>query len=244
MVSQLASLSAQGFAEGAADFTKAHTYALHKKDGKTVTVQLSAVKDEATQTVPLRVDGDAQVYLLATWQAGQIDKTVNDLRELSLLNFEAENVTRVSIVSSQKKTVLAKTGADWKLVEPKADANFDPQQVTVQLGRLKSLRASKWVEDTGKANFAKAATFIDLMVDRKVQRLAFANETDTPGEVYVRGAVDNATYVIASSEKEAWGKGAELFHKPPAPDLSHMQGLEQLPPDVREKLMQQLGAQR
>jgi Domain of unknown function (DUF4340) len=244
LVSQLTTLTAQGFVDEPKDFSTSHQYALHQKDGKTVTVQLSTTKDEATKTVQLRVDGNPQVYTLASWQAEQIDKTVNDLRDLTLMRFEVEKVSRLSIGVGQKKTVLAKTGSDWKLVDPKTDANFDPQQVAVQLNRLKGLRALKWVEDASKANFAKPTTIIELMVDNKVQRLVFANEAGQTGEVYVRGSADNDTYVVASSEKESWGKGVELFRKPPPPDLSHLQGLEQLPPDVREKLMQQLGAQR
>jgi hypothetical protein len=46
-------------------------------------------------------------------------------------------------------------------------------------------------------------------------------------------------------EKTQWSSGPELFKKPPPPpDFGQMNGLDQLPPDVRAKLLEQLRQQR
>jgi hypothetical protein len=130
-------------------------------------------------------------------------------------------------------------------VEPKTPPpDFDSNQVTNQVMRLKSLRATKLATDTTKAGLAAPSATIEVVADGKTSRVVFG--ADAPNsEVFVKGTVDDLVYLIASGEKTAWLQGAELFKKPPPPpDFNHMQGLEQLPPDVRQKLMQQLRQQQ
>jgi hypothetical protein len=244
VVNQLASLLAQDFTTDAVDFSKATTFAVALKDGKNASVKLASDK-RPDGTVPLMVEGDSQVYLLASWTAEQLDKKLDDLRDLSLLAFEPDKVTKVSIVAGAKKTVVAKDASGWKLVEPKTPPpDFDSNQVTNQVMRLKSLRATKLATDTTKAGLAAPSATIEVVADGKTSRVVFG--ADAPNsEVFVKGTVDDLVYLIASGEKTAWLQGAELFKKPPPPpDFNHMQGLEQLPPDVRQKLMQQLRQQQ
>ena len=248
LVTQLTSLQAQDFLAADADFSKAHLFTLTLKDGKTVKVSLAPTKRD-DGTFALKVDGDAQQYAVASWVAEQLDTKLEGLRDLSLVSFDPSKATKLSITAAGKKTIAALEGGAWKLVEPKtapAGVEFDGNQVVAQLNRLRGLRASKVVDvPAAKAGFATPSVLVEAVVDGKPVQVRFGADTGTNSEVYVKGAIDDAVYAIAGSEKATWSTGAQLFNKPPPPpDLGQMQGLDQLPPEIRQKLMEQLRQQR
>ncbi|MDP3504357.1 MAG: DUF4340 domain-containing protein [Myxococcales bacterium] len=248
LVTQLTSLQAQGFLAADADFSKAHLFTLTLKDGKTVKVSLAPTKRD-DGTFALKVDGDAQQYAVASWVAEQLDTKIEGLRDLSLVAFDPSKATKLSITAAGKKTIAALEGGAWKLVEPKtapAGVEFDGNQVVAQLNRLRGLRASKVVAvGVAKAGLATPSALIEVVVDGKPLKVAFGADTGSNSEVYVEGAIDDAVYAIPGSEKATWSTGAQLFNKPPPPpDLGQMQGLDQLPPEIRQKLMEQLRQQR
>jgi hypothetical protein len=245
VVSQLTGLSAQDFAEGDTDDFKAPVVLRAElKDGKATVVSLGAKRPEGT--VPLRVEGDAQTYLLASWQAEGLTKRLDDLRDTSLLSFDPQKVTKLVLAAAGKKTVVVKDAAAWKLVEPLKPPDgfeFDSQEVESQLGRLRSLRGLRL--ETGaseaKAGFSAGGTMVELTVEgEKALKLRFGGPASNANEVYVKGAADEGIYVIGQAEKLAFEKGVELFKRRPPPDLSQMRGLEQLPPEVRRQLEAQL----
>lgn len=242
---QLSTLSAQDFLSAPADYGKATTIVMTLKDGKTLTLK-ALKRDDSTWA--LQVSGDAQEYVLPSWIADQLDKKVEDLRDLRLVDFDVAKATRLTITAGGKKTVAAKEGETWKLLEPKtapAGVEFDGNQVVAQLNRLKGARAAKVAEvPVAKAGLSSPGTLIEVLVDGKPVRLAFGGDVSA-GEVYAKGSIDELVYVIAGSEKQSWATGAQLFNKPPPPpDFGQMQGLEQLPPEIRQKLMEQLRQQR
>jgi hypothetical protein len=248
LVTQLTSLQAQDFLATDADFSKAHVFSLTLKDGKSVKVSMASAKRD-DGTFALKVDGDTQQYAIASWVAEQLDKKLDGLRDLSLVSFDPSKATKLAITSAGKKTVAALEGDSWKLLEPKAapaGVEFDSNQVIAQLNRLRGLRAGKLSDvAVAKTGLGAPSTLIEVVVDGKPLKVAFGADTGSNSEVYVKGAVDDGVYVISGSEKAAWSSGAQLFNKPPPPpDLGQMQGLDQLPPEIRQKLMEQLRQQR
>ncbi len=248
LVTQLTSLQAQGFLAADADFAKAHLFTLTLKDGKTVKISLASTKRD-DGTFALKVDGDAQQYAVASWVAEQLETKIEGLRDLSLLSFDPSKATKLTITVAGKKTIAALEGGAWKLVEPKtapAGVEFDGNQVVAQLNRLRGLRASKVVEvPVAKAGLATPSALVEAVVDGKPVQVRFGADTGSNSEVYVKGAIDDAVYAIAGSEKATWSTGAQLFNKPPPPpNMGQMQGLDQLPPEIRQKLMEQLRQQR
>ncbi len=245
LASQLSTLTAQDFLSAPGDYAKAHRFALTKKDGKSVSVTLAASKRE-DGTYALKVDGDAQEYLVPSFVAEQLGAGLAGLRDLSLMNFDVDKVTKLTISSGTTKTVVSKEAAGWKLIEPKtppAGVSFEPSQVTAQLNRLKGSRAMKVAAD--KATLGAPSTTIEILVEKKPVKLVFGADSGTAGEVFVKGNADDLVYVASSGEKGSWGTGPQLFNKPaPPPDFGNMQGLEQLPPEIRQKLMEQLRQQQ
>jgi hypothetical protein len=244
LVQQLGALNAQDFSEE--PVTPVATLDVETKDGKKLAMKLGA-KTQAN-LVPFSLEGDPQTYLLPGWTADQLLKKLEDLRDTTLLSFDATKVTKLSISAGGKSTVLARNGADWKIVEPKtlpSGFEFDPNTVQSQLMRLHGIRAAKAVTDVpeAKAGLAKPVASVELGLEGGgKQQLKFGGETPTK-ELYVKGSADNLLYAIGAHEKTSLEQGVDMFKKRPPPDMSQIRGLDQLPPDVRKQLEAQLRQQ-
>lgn len=226
LVGQLSNLTAQDFTEATLDapFTRLEA---ELKEGKKVTVRVGAKRPEGT----FAVDGDPQTYLLPGWQAEALLKDPEGLRDLRLLHFELAQVEKLSLLTGGKKTVVTKEGEIWKLVEPKnRGIEFDPQQVSAQLTRLMNVRGASLARDVTEP---KPAIEVELGLKGGVtQKLRL-------GELVARGD-DGLLYAVNATDKAWLEKGTELFKKMAPPQ---QQGFEQLPPEIRAQLEQQLELQ-
>lgn len=250
----LASLRAQDFADGvtdaAAGFDVPHTVVeANARDGKKVVVHIGGEDDK--KRVYAKVDGDPQVYVLAAYSAKQLQKRVDDLRELTLPDAKADDVEKVTIKGAAGTVVVKKDGADWKLVEPKtAPPEFEASQIAGQIAGLLRTRATR-VADAPATAFAKPGPVVEVQLaggKKQLLRFGAALPVDLPKdgtekapearEYYVKGGIDDLTYVIAAFTRNRYDKPAELFKKPPAPPPGSggMPGMENLPPDIRKKL--------
>jgi len=266
-VQQFASLRAQDFVDAAANdeslgLSGEHTVLeAQLKDGKKIALHIGKEyesKDVPTKgAVAARVEGDPQVYLIPKYSATNLSRKATDLRDLTLLSFDPQKATKVTIQSPGKKTVVVKDGGAWKVVEPKklpSGFDFDPGQVQGQLQMLKSLRASHVLEQAptpAQSGLARPTTTVDIAVEGgPSQSLRFGKELKTDKgakEAYVKGSADNLTYAIYDAARTRYETGIELFKKPPPPPPNMgggMRGLENLPPDVRQKIEAQLRAQQ
>lgn len=253
---QLATLSAQDFAEpGTADsvfgFDAPHTVVeAATKDGRTLKLHLGrAAEGDATgpKPVPARLEGGAQVYLVSAHAAQALAKRVDDLRDTSLLAFDAAKAERLTITAGGKKTTVAREAGGWKLVEPKAPPaglEFDGGQVVAQLQALQSVRGARVVPN---AKWGKPTLTVEIKLEGgQLQKLALADDVTSPAgakQVLAKGSVDALVYAVEPWLKQRLERGVELFRKPvrPPPGMSGIQGLDQLPPELRRKLEAQLG---
>lgn len=235
VVGQLANLSAQDFSEAPVEAPLTVVKA-ELEGGKSLTLRLGAKRPDGT--FALSVEGDAQTYLLPGWQAEQLLKDPEGLRDLRLMHFDVAQVERISLVSPGKKTVVAKEGESWKVVEPKVAPQFDPQQVTVQLGRLAALRGVKPVRDVAEP---KAIVLVELT--SKGGAVAHLRLSDG----YAKGD-DGLLFAINGPDRSWLEDGVDLFKRPaPLPQFkggAGMQGLDQLPPEIRAQLEAQLRQQQ
>jgi hypothetical protein len=243
VATSLAALNAQDFADE--PVTPVATIEVTAKD-KTLHMKVGAKNPAGL--VPFSVEGDAQTYLLPGWTGDQLLKKVDDFRDTTLFSFDTTKVSKLAITAGGKSTVIAKDGASWKVVEPKALPNgfqFDPNMVTTQLNRLHNVRGTKVVTDVpeAKAGLGKPVAMVEVDLEGGgKQQLKLGSETATK-ELYAKGAADNLLYAVGPYEKSQLEQGLELFKKRPPPDMSQMRGLDQLPPDVRRQLEAQLRQQ-
>jgi len=210
---------------------------------------------KTSQLVPALLSGDTQVYLLPAYTVTQLRKRLVDVRDLSLLsNVETDKATQLTIQAAGKKTVAVKEAGTWKVTEPKAlppGFEFDPNQVNSQLSVLKGLKAARLVDPAPKdadTGLSKPVATVEIKMEGgKTALLKFGKDTTNEKgakEVFVQGSVDGAVYAVGEYQRKRMESGVDLFKKPPPPPNmgqgGGMQGLENLPPDVRKKLEEQL----
>jgi hypothetical protein len=264
LAQQLASLHAQDFLEGeaAADsatgLADAHdTVEAQLKDGKKVVVHLGREPEakDGSGNVAIRVDGDAQVYQLSRYAASQLRKRLVDFRDLSLLRFDQQKVTKLRLQAGGKTVAVVKEGEGWKIAEPRKlpdGFEFDPSQVGMQLAWLQGLTASRLIEGPvtdGQAGLTSPAALVEVTVEGgPVQTLRLGK--DAPGaanggkELYARSTLDALTYAVGDGARLRLAQGLDLFkRRTPPPSFAGagpMKGLESLPPEVRKQLEAQL----
>lgn len=245
MVQQLVFLSAQDFSADPAVQTAEGQAIAKTKDGKSVTVSWGKAEKNL---VPVRVEGDPQVYLVPPYAIQQVGKKLDDLRDLSVWAFEQAKVNKLSITTPKVKVVTEKAGGAWKVVEPKKlpdGFDFDSNQVDAVVQQLRLVRAARadGSPEAAKACKAPASATVEVTLeDKSTKALRFGGDLGT-NEVCLTGTIDALTYAVAKPERERLEKGVELFKRPPPPpqfNPSSIKGLENLPPEVRAQLMQQL----
>lgn len=228
-----------------------------QKDGKTVVIHLGGPLLAATDGgqpsqagTPVRLDGDPQVFMIATDQAALLEKRVTDLRDTTLLSFDSMKAQKLVISAAGKKTVVVKEAGTWKVVEPKVlptGYEFEPSQVAGELAHLQLLRGEPVAEvvTDAKAGLAKPSGTVEISVDgAPTQILKLGAETPAK-TVYVKGTADGLLYTVERGALTRLDNALELFKKPPPPpaNLGQMRGLENLPPEIRRQLEAQLKQQ-
>lgn len=260
----VAALRAQDFADGVSDdaagLKDAHTVVeATLKDGKKLVVHVG--KEDDKKRVFAKVDGDPQMYLLPGYSAKQLLRTLDDFRDITLLDVKADDIDKVTFKGAQGTVVVKKDGAEWKLVEPKkAPDGFDPGQIATQVASVLRTRATKVAVDAPKGAVAKPGPTVEIVAKGKKYALRFGEgvtaddatapiakdakdpkKKPEPREYYAKGGVDDLTYVVAAFTRNRLDKPYDLFKKPPTPPQGMGQhgaipGMENLPPDVRKKL--------
>lgn len=209
---------------------------------------------------------DGSVYALASTRpnlvtvpehlAKSLRKPITELRDLTLMAFDAATAKRVEIVKEKDRVVFEKDGAAWKIAEstPGAapDFTFDPQAVARRLAAVASLRAIADADTDAPAKTAldKPSRRVSVtLADDRVVTLAFGNDTkwDNTDAVYARGNADDRTYLIRPFARDNLLGGLDTFAK--REDTSPLgnidpHALSNLPPEIRESLMKQLAEKK
>ena len=261
VAASFASLRAVDFADGVGDdvagLAGPHTtITATRTTGAPLVLHLGNTNDKGN--VYARKDGDAQLYLLPAYGVKNVDKGLDDFRDLSLLNAELGDITEVTFTSGGTRIVVAKDGDGWKRVAPKAaPADFDDGQINNVVGALTRLKGSRFVGAEGAAALAKSAVTVQVKTAAGVQTVRFGAapaEGSDVKDVMVLGA-DGYVYATSPWARTRYAEPVGLFKKPPAPPpgmggmggpggLGGIQGLENLPPDVRKKLEASLRQQQ
>ena len=178
-------------------------------------------------------------------------KSLDDLRSLALFDgIDADTVSKIVFTSSSGTVTVEKTDDAW--TSTPALEGFDP---TVVSGKLRGLLRLKGARFLGSADQVRASyrTPVSIAITHKdgaVRTATFGDavpekEGDPKNQVFAKNG-DGFVYAIAQFQKARYEKPAELFKavKPP-PGAGgglpgNIPGLENLPPELRKQLEQQL----
>ena len=133
MLSSLSSLSSERLVEekagdlgqyGLSDPTLAAT--ITEKNNKTHELLLGD-QAPAGNAVYAKLDGDPRIFLIASYNKGNIDKSVNDLRDKRLLTVDADKISKVELIAKKEDIEFGRNKDGWQIVKPKPLRADGPQ---------------------------------------------------------------------------------------------------------------------
>jgi hypothetical protein len=175
-----------------------------------------------------------------------------------MMTVETAKITKLAIVDGAMHIDLDKTGTEWKLGKTSqtvpSDFAFDPSRVAQRVRSLASARALKVSPDQSPKTTGLAASKSSVtatLEDGKTVTLTFGNEIkeDTTTYYAARGNADGLIYLVAKRLRDDLLGDLMTFKKrpeaqPPGAGGFNPSQLANLPPDVRNKLMQQMAQKK
>lgn len=219
-----------------------------------VTIHLGASVDK--NKVWARIDGRDRLFKLPEYEAKNLRKKLEDLRNMHLMKIDAEKLSDVRIHSGKSSIHLVKgKEGTWSIDEkdspPPKDFDYDPAMVEGFISSIEGLRAEKFFGPkapgkTGldhpliRVEFESAGSPpIQLLIGREIKNKG------GPSMYFAQGNADDMVYAIPSFQKERLSRGWDLFRKVNRPPGGGMGNIDpatfaKLPPELRKKLLQQM----
>jgi hypothetical protein len=154
----------------------------------------------------------SQVHAVPSWRANALEKTVKQLRDARILDFEAAQVSRVVIESAEGRVVLERPGDAWQLAEPLA-AQADAEAVDGLLSDLQFLRADEFVDDpAGDGELGLDAPWLQIQLTREGEAapLSLSVGAERGERRLVRGA-GAPVFEVATSRLESLPRELSAF---------------------------------
>ncbi len=90
---------------------------------------------------------DGNTVLSATVARNNLDRSVYDLRDKTILSFETSKVTKLECTRDEKTLVLEKIEESWKLSEEKNSAKGSENEISNFLNSIRAARIKEFVEE-------------------------------------------------------------------------------------------------
>jgi hypothetical protein len=169
-------------------------------------------KTPAGNAVYAKLEGDPRIFIIASYNKGNIDKSVNDLRDKRLLTVEADKISKVELIAGKEDIEFGRNKDAWQIVKPKP-LRADGPQVEGLVRTLTEARMDLSTEqDTKKlaSAFAVAAPVATARVTAEsgTQELQVRKNKD---DYYAKSSVVEGVYKVASSVGKGMDKGLEDF---------------------------------
>ena len=123
-----------------------YTVVSEAENGRRDTVMFGE-KNPTNRYVFAMKPSDDRLFCTGTLVHSQLQKTVFDLRDKSVLSFETESVNRIHIQSATDQVILNRSGEMWLLEKP-IETEADQQIVTDWLNDLHGARVERFEEET------------------------------------------------------------------------------------------------
>lgn len=220
-------------------------------DGKEPLV-LRLGKDAEDASVYARATGTRFDVTVPKHIANALRKKPTDFRDLTLMEMDPKRTVRLEIQNGDDELVFERASVDeaWQLArstnEAPGDFELDSAKVDSRLAALAYARAKGVAGDDADTSLnTPSATLRATNVAGETAALVFGNDAEHDGlpGVVVRGNADNTIYIAPSYAKTNLTGGLETFRKtalPQGPRTLDAGALQNLPPEVRAQLMEQV----
>jgi uncharacterized protein DUF4340 len=215
------------------------------KDGKGEVLEVFAGDDNHYWA---RKKDAEQIYELNKSNFDRINKPIQELRDLSLMNFDKDAIVKVKLAAKGGTVMVQKNNGTWELLEPKklpSKFEFAPERTEELLNTLVQLRGDR-LADLNKdrplnPNWQKA--WLIELTDGKDKTIHFYADAlkANPQEYLAKGNIDQEIYVVKNPRIKLWTEGLVAFKKedfvlPPIDE--NTKGFESLPVEVQRKLLE------
>lgn len=183
---------------------------------------------------------DGQAFRISTVSFNAINKSINDVRDFSLFDFDKKSVVGLKIRHGKELIVLSKgTHQDWQIKEPKLAEGFlfDKSSVDGMIAMLAGLDASRAVEASDKPeNPDWLKNWVVLIELENGSRALYATPNLGTDEMLIKG--QGEPYVIKASRLKTLFQGINAFKKEDYefPKVDDAAGFKDLPEDLKRKL--------
>ncbi|HIA13541.1 MAG TPA: DUF4340 domain-containing protein [Nitrospirales bacterium] len=182
-------------------------YSLSLRSGVTQSLRIGNVDENKQKNNYAQLNED-QPLLISTIVADSLLRELNDFRALNLMEFDPNNVTRLSIKSKKGRRVFEKVDGQWAVgkdsARPATDFVLNGATVERSIQTLSRIGAMSYVENApAKAGFRKPAfeIAVTLESDETASLLLGAERKEGAYTVYyARGNVDESTYLLPEHE--------------------------------------------
>lgn len=214
-------------------------------DEKPYDVDIYPGKDE-DQYLVKRGDVE-QIYEISKYNFDRLNKSLDDLRDLSVLRFDKNSIQEVRLRHGKKQVVIDKKEDQWRIVEPKVlpeGFEFDPASVDDMLAMLTTLSGKRLAspnKDAPQDRGWQKNWWVELISDNKDKIQFYLGRLRSNPEQYLaKGNIDQEIYVVQRSQIALLEKGIDAFKKeefelPPIDERT--KGFDSLPVDVQRKLL-------
>lgn len=192
-------------------------------------------------------DGVGQLFEISHYNFERINRSLEDLRDLSVIKINSSDINKMSIYLPNGPINLLKKDGKWELDFDKEklpkDFIFDPETVVEKLNLMQNLSAKRLstAKDAPKNPKWQIKPFIDLSdKDGKKISIFMTEILKDSDHVLMKGNIDHNIYVVSKAEIESLRKGLDSFKKvefelPPIDERT--KGFNSLPVDVQRKLL-------
>lgn len=183
------------------------------KDGRTRTLLLG---DDAPVGggAFAKLDGDAKVYLLASWTKSGLDKLAVDLRDKRLMTFDRDRIVRVEIARGKDAFELSKNAqGNWVISRPQT-FRADGWSVDDYVRRLQDLKLDPLLTSDQKADLKKqfesgtATVTVQVTDAAGTQKLELRKNKD---KYYARSSAVEGFHLVQEFDAKALDKGLDDF---------------------------------
>jgi hypothetical protein len=239
------------------------TFTLVSKDGTRKVLRLGGESEQ--KNVYARADGWDEVVTLFPHSSRALRKRPTDMRDLGLMSFSPNDVVALEIENGDDKLRLER-GAEpktWRIAsateETPAGFALDQNLVEQRIVALRSSRAAAVAPEGARTGLDEPTAKLTATDDQGASvELVFGADTkqDERDAVFARGNADSEPYVVAKFTRDNLTGGLETFAHQEAPPGGIAGGpagglgaidpaaLQNLPPEVRQSLLQQLAQEQ
>jgi hypothetical protein len=154
---------------------------------------------------------DPRVFTIASYNKSSLAKTLNDLRDKSLLTLSADKVSRVELLKKGEELELDRTKDGWQMLKP-SSSPADSSAVNALVSILTNARMELSSTSDAAGAFARATPLATakLTGDGGVQTLEVRKAKD---DFFAKSSAVDGIYKVDSSLGQALDKKIEDFRE-------------------------------